>query len=74
MPAHVSLEGTDKTTLHVEWAGLTPQAIYAIVTSPELGAPAKSAGLKTVVFSDGKRGRWDYDVERESMLWRSPLF
>lgn len=74
MPAHVSLEGTDKTTLRVEWPGLTPQAIYAIVTLPTLGAPAKSAGLKTVVFSDGKRGRWDYDLERESMLWRSPLF
>jgi len=74
MPAHVSLEGTDKTTLRVEWSGLTPQAIYAIVTSPALGVPAKSAGLKTVVFSNGKRGRWDYDLERESMLWRSPLF
>lgn len=73
MPAHVSLEGTDKTTLRVEWQGLTPQAIYAIVTSPALNAPAKSTGLKTVVFSKGNRGRWDYDLERESMLWRSPL-
>lgn len=73
MPAHVSLEGADKTTLRVEWQGLTPQAIYAIVTSPALSAPAKSAGLKTVVFSKGTRGRWDYDLERESMLWRSPL-
>jgi len=73
MPARVSLEGTDKTTLRVEWQGLTPQSIYAMVTSPALGSPAKSAGLKTVVFSKGTRGRWDYDLERESMVWRSPL-
>jgi hypothetical protein len=74
MPVHVSLEGTDKSTLRVAWPRLTPQAIYTIVTSPALGAPAKSAGLKTVVFSNGRRGRWDYDLERESMLWRSPIF
>jgi len=73
MPAHVSLEGTNKTTLRIEWQGLTPQSIYAIVTSPALSAPAKSAGLKRVVFSKGTSGRWDYDLERESMVSRPPL-
>jgi hypothetical protein len=72
--AQVVLQGANESTLRVQAPGLTPGAIYSVVSSPELDRSARRSGLKTIVFAKESRGRWDYDVERESMLWQPTLF
>ena len=74
MAVQVSLQNGDKTTMRVESAGLTPRLIYGFVSSPEFSGSAKSAGIRTIVFSKGTRGRWDYDPQHESMLWQPALY
>lgn len=70
----VTLQDGDKSTMRVESAGLTPRIIYGFVSSPEFSGSAKSAGIRTIVFSKGTRGRWDYDPQRESMIWQPALY
>jgi hypothetical protein len=69
-----SLHDGDKPTMRVQSAGLTPRVIYGFVSSPEFSQSAKSAGIGSIVFSNGTRGRWDYDPQRESMLWQPALY
>ena len=82
IPAHVTLEGQERNQLRIEWQGISRHAIYDLVTSPAIRDQAKPLGLKTIVFADdgGSRRcgalaktdceeRWDYDLDRESMIW-----
>ena len=73
--ARVSLEGTDRDLLRIEWRELNRPFIYGFVTSPSLASDARPAGLKSVIFVNrGGSGheRFDYDVQRESMIWTPP--
>lgn len=72
-PVQVTLSGNDKSTMRLDWRGLTSQSVYQMVTSAALSEQAKATGLKTIIFSKGTRGRWDYDVQRESMVWQPTL-
>lgn len=72
--ARVVLQGLEQNALRIEASGLTPESIYSLVTSPEIEQSARSIGFKTIVFAKRTRGRWDYDVQRESMLWQPALF
>jgi hypothetical protein len=70
--ARVSLEGTDRDLLRIEWRELNRPFIYDFVTSPSLRSDARPAGLKSVIFANGGASgdeRFDYDVQRESMIW-----
>lgn len=82
IPAQVSVEGQERNRLRIEWQGISRRAIYDLVTSPAIRDQAKPLGLKTVVFADGGgwrhcgglakadcEERWDYDLDRESMIW-----
>jgi hypothetical protein len=75
--ARVSLEGTDRDLLRIEWRELNRPFIYDFVTSPSLRSDARPVGLKSVIFANGGGlgdERFDYDVQRESMIWTpSPL-
>jgi hypothetical protein len=87
IPAHVTLQGQDQSQLRIEWQGISRHDIYDLVTSPAIHDDAKPLGVKSVVFADGGGSRncgslakadceerWDYDLDRESMIWHpSPL-
>lgn len=82
MDARVSLEGRDQDVLRIEWHGMRGPIVYDLVNSPMLRDGAKPFGIKTILFADGGglrdcgdlakarcEERWDYNVERESMIW-----
>ena len=82
IPAHVTLEGQDQSQLRIEWQGISRHDIYDMVTSSTIHDDAKPLGVKSVVFADGGGSRncgsiskadceerWDYDLDRESMIW-----
>ena len=86
MDARVKLEGEDKNMLRIEWRGMSPSVVYNLVNSPVLREDAKPVGFKAIVFTDGGGQRecgsltkaqceekWDYDLERESMIWTPSL-
>ncbi|HXY49408.1 MAG TPA: hypothetical protein VEI01_08155 [Terriglobales bacterium] len=80
--AHVTVEGQERNQLRIEWPDISRHAIYDLVISPAIRDQAKPLGLKTIVFADGGGSRhcgalakadceerWDYDLNRESMIW-----
>jgi hypothetical protein len=80
--ARVTVVGTRQDVLRIEAQGIIGPVVYDLVTSPMLSEGAKPAGINTVRFTDaGGLGRcrnaaivrceqqWEYNVERESMIW-----
>jgi hypothetical protein len=80
--AHVTVKGSRQDVLLIEGQGINGPVVYELVTSPLLAEGTKPAGIKTVRFTDagGLRDcrniatvrceqQWDYNVERESMIW-----
>jgi hypothetical protein len=81
IPARVTVEGQDQNQLRIEWQGITRHDIYDLATSTVIH-DARPLGVKSVVFADGGGSRncgslskadceerWDYDLDRESMIW-----
>jgi hypothetical protein len=66
--ARVQLEGDRRDVLRVDWQGIHRSDIRSLVFSVTM-QDAQLMGFSAIVFTSGKQ-RWDYDLARESMVWR----
>ena len=68
--ACVQLDGDQRDVLHIEWQAVGRRNIRAFVDSAIVRKEARPMGFRTIVFVRGTE-HWDYDLERESMVWSS---
>jgi hypothetical protein len=66
------LAGDQRDQLLVESPTMSRNAVYAFVNSDTVHIQASRLGLRTVTLSNGSQS-WDYDVNRESLVWNTAL-
>jgi hypothetical protein len=60
----VRAEGTRKTTLRLQWVGMSRPVIYGYINDREVVRTLKAMGFKRVVFTDGFESTWRYEVDK----------
>jgi len=65
---HLQLDGDQRDQLLVSSPTMSGRSVYAFVNSEAIHSQATGIGFRTVTLTNGAQ-RWDYDLNRESMVW-----
>jgi hypothetical protein len=66
------LAGDSRDQLLVESPTMSRNSVYAFVNSDAVHTQASRLGFRTVTLTNGSQS-WDYDVNRESLVWNTAL-
>ena len=67
---NLQLVGDQRDQLLVESPTLNGRSIYAFVNSEAVHSQASALGFQKVSFTNGGQS-WDYDLNRESLVWNT---
>jgi len=67
---HLQLVGDQRDQLLVEAPTMSGRSVYAFVNSDAVHSQASGLGFRTVILTNGAQS-WDYDVNRESLVWNT---
>jgi hypothetical protein len=66
------LAGDQRDQLLVESPAMSRNSVYAFVNSDAVQTHASHLGFRMVTLTNGSQS-WDYDVNRESLVWNTTL-
>ena len=66
----LQLVGDQRDQLLVEAPTMSGRSVYAFVNSDAVHSQASGLGFRTVILTNGAQ-RWDYDLNRESLVWNT---
>jgi len=66
----LQLVGDQRDQLLVEAPTMSGRSVYTFVNSDAVHSQASGLGFRTVILTNGAQS-WDYDLNRESLVWNT---